>query len=150
RTLLVATAAYLRRRGTPAHPQELAAHDCLAYLRSGPAHWLFERNERSRAAREPERVSVAVQGPMRANNSEVLRDAVLAGLGVAQVPDFSAAAALRAGRLREVLPEWRPVGFFGEAIYAIRPWSPATPRAVQLVVEHLREALAEGFAGREG
>jgi hypothetical protein len=36
------------------------------------------------------------------------------------VPDFSAAAA---ARLREVLPGWRPVGYFGDAIYAMRPWS---------------------------
>jgi DNA-binding transcriptional LysR family regulator len=145
RTLLVAGSAYLRRRGVPEHPAELAGHDCLAYLRSGPAMWWFEQRERPRGAREPERVSVAVQGPLRANNSELLRDAVLSGLGIAQVPDFSAAAALRAGRLREVLPGWRPVGFFGDAVYAIRPWSPVTPRAVQVLVEHLRDALSSGF-----
>lgn len=144
RTLLVASAAYLRRRGTPAHPSELAQHDCLAYLRPGPAQWLFEAAERPRGAREPQRISVAVQGPLRANNSELLRDAVLSGLGIAQLPDFSAGAALRAGRLREVLPAWRPVGFFGDAIYAIRPWSAATPRAVQLLVEHWRTAFSEG------
>lgn len=142
RTLLVAGAAYLRRRGTPAHPADLAAHDCLAYLRPGPASWLFEADA---GTEEPERVSVAVQGPLRANNSELLRDAVLSGLGIAQLPDFSAAAALRAGRLREVLPGWRPVGFFGDAVYAIRPWSPRTPRSVQVLVEHLRAALAPGF-----
>jgi DNA-binding transcriptional LysR family regulator len=150
RTLLVASAGYLRRRGTPEHPDELSAHDCLAYLRIGPAQWLFEqapRDQRAPArAPEPERVSVAVQGPLRANNSELLRDAVLAGLGIAQLPDFSASAALRAGRLREVLPAWRPVGFFGDAIYAMRPWSPTTPRAVQALVAHLRTALSAGFA----
>jgi DNA-binding transcriptional LysR family regulator len=152
RTLLVASAGYLRRRGTPAQPDELTHHDCLAYLRTGPALWLFEEarekaRESARGARaaEPERVSVSVQGPLRANNSELLRDAVLAGLGIAQLPDFSAAAALRAGRLREVLPGWRPVGFFGDAIYATRPWSPTTPRAVQVLVAHLRGALAAGF-----
>lgn len=145
RTVLVATAGYLRRRGTPGHPSELSTHDCLAYLRTGPAQWLFEQAEPGRAPREPQRVSVAVQGPLRANNSELLRDAVLSGLGIAQLPDFSAGAALRAGRLREVLPAWRPVGFFGDAIYAIRPWSPTTPRAVQVLVEHLRHALAGGF-----
>jgi DNA-binding transcriptional LysR family regulator len=145
RTLLVASAGYLRRRGTPTHPDELTNHDCLAYLRTGPALWLFEQARATRAA-EPERVSVSVQGPLRANNSELLRDAVLAGLGIAQLPDFSASAALRAGRLREVLPAWRPVGFFGDAIYATRPWSPTTPRAVQVLVAHLRSALAAGFA----
>jgi molybdate transport repressor ModE-like protein len=141
RTLLLATAAYLRRRGTPTHPTDLGAHECLAYLRNGPAQWMFERA----TAKEPERISVTVQGPLRANNSELLRDAVLAGLGIAQIPDFSAAAALRSGRLREVLPHWKPVGFFGDAIFAIRPWSPTTPRAVQLLVAHLRSELAAGF-----
>lgn len=145
RTLLVATAGYLRRKGTPEHPAELTAHDCLAYLRPGPAQWLFEQAERPRGARERERVSVNVQGPLRANNSELLRDAVLAGLGIAQIPDFSVAAALRAGRLREVLTTWRPVGFFGDSIYAMRPWSRSTPRAVQVLVAHLREELAHGF-----
>lgn len=148
RTLLVASAAYLRRKGVPAHPSDLAGHDCLAYLRPGPASWLFEAVPAGGAAAgvaEPARETVSVQGPLRANNSELLRDAVLSGLGIAQVPDFSAASALRAGRLREVLPGWRPVGFFGDAIYAIRPWSPTTPRAVQVLVEHLRTELAPGF-----
>jgi len=145
RTLLVATAGYLRRKGMPEHPSQLADHDCLAYLRTGPAQWLFEQAERPRGSRERERVSVSVQGPLRANNSELLRDAVLAGLGVAQIPDFSVSAALQAGRLREVLPAWRPVGFFGDAIHVIRPWSRSTPRAVQALVDHLRAELAGGF-----
>lgn len=142
RTLLVASSAYLRKRGRPEHPSELEAHDSLLYLRPGPAQWMFER---AHGGAEPERVSVAVQGPLRVNNSEVLRDAVLAGLGLGQLPDFSAAAALRAGRLQALLPDWRPVGSFGDAIYAIRPWTPQVPRAVRALVEHLRTALAPGF-----
>jgi len=138
RTLLVASASYLRSRGEPSHPWQLSGHDCLAYLRPGPAVWHFDGPPTGRGHRDSERVSVAVRGPFRANNSEVLRDAVLSGLGIAQVPDFSAEAALRAGRLREVLPRWRPVGFFGESIYAIRAWGRGTPRALRLLVEHLR------------
>ena len=145
RTLLVATPGYLRRRGTPAAPAELAAHDCLPYLRPGPSVWPFERLG-ARGA-EPERVSVTVGGPLRANNSEVLREAVLAGLGIGLLPDFSAATALKAGRLRELLPGWRPVGFFGDAVYVLRPWSPQVPRAVRALVDHLRAALAPGFGG---
>jgi DNA-binding transcriptional LysR family regulator len=148
RTLLVATPGYLRRRGTPAAPAELAAHDCLPYLRPGPAVWPFEQTVAARGAgpeREPERISVTVGGPLRANNSEVLRAAVLAGLGIGLLPDFSAAAALKAGRLRELLPGWRPVGFFGDAVYALRPWSPRVPRAVRALVDHLRTALGGGF-----
>jgi DNA-binding transcriptional LysR family regulator len=142
RSLLVASAAYLKRQGVPQHPGELAQHACLPYLRSGPALWQFERGTRG----EPERVSAAVQGPLRAGNSEVLRDAALAGMGIALLPDFSAAAALRARKLREVLPDWRPVGVFGDAIYAIHPWSPTTPKAVQALVAHLKDGLISGFA----
>jgi len=142
RALLVASRAYLKRQGTPKMPADLAAHACLTYLRPGPAVWQFERHAQ---AGEPQRLSVVAQGPLRAGNSEVLRDAALAGLGIALLPDFSAAAALRAGKLREVLPDWRPVGFFGDAVYAMRPWSPGTPKAVQAVVAHLRAALAGGF-----
>lgn len=141
RSLLVASAAYLKRRGVPEQPGDLAQHACLAYLRPGPAVWQLERAARS----GPERTSVAVQGPLRASNSEVLRDAALSGLGIALLPDFSAASALRARRLRVVLPAWRPVGSFGDAIYAMHPWSPTTPKAVQALVAHLRQALGGGF-----
>ena len=144
RALPVAASAYLRRRGAPLHPVDLAGHACLAYLRPGPAAWAFERLGEVTAGIEPERCSVTVQGPLRANNSEVLRDAALAGLGIALLPDFSAAEALRSGRLRALLPDWRPIGFFGDAVWAIRPWSPHTPKAVQALVAHLRATWSRG------
>jgi len=141
RSLLVASPGYLREHGTPKTPTEVVAHACITYLRPGPAVWKFERGKAS----EPERVSVGVQGPYRANNSELVREAAVAGLGLALLPDFSATAALRSGRLKEVLPLWRPVGFFGDAIHAIRPWSARTPKPVQALVAHLRAGLREGF-----
>ena len=141
RSLLVASNAYLRQRGVPKGPEDLSTHACITYLRPGPAVWKLERGKGA----DPERISVGVQGPFRANNSELVREAALAGLGLALLPDFSAAAALRTGRLKEVLPQWRPIGFFGDAIYAIRPWSARTPKPVQALVAHLRAALKDGF-----
>jgi len=144
RSVLLASPKYLARRGTPEHPGELAAHECLLYLRDGgsPA-WSFERRERR--ARVPERVSVPVRGPLRANNSEVLREAAAAGMGVGMLPDFTAWSGPEARSLVQVLPQWRPVGFFGERLQAIRPWSPRTPRAVQCVIDHLRDTFCRGF-----
>lgn len=142
RSLLVASREYLRRHGTPQHPDELAAHACLPYLRGAQGlSWSFERVVRGRV----QRVAVPVAGPCHANNSEVLRDNALAGLGIALVPDFSAAPALASGKLVEVLPQWRPLGFFGGHIYAVRPWSPQVPRAVQCVVDHFKQVFAPGF-----
>lgn len=145
RSLLLASPRYLARRGIPEHPAELARHDCLLYLRDGGSpSWSFERS--LRRARAPERVSVPVRGPLRANNSEVLREAVAAGLGVGLLPDFTAWSAAASRELVAVLPQWRPVGFFGERLQAIRPWAPRTPRAVQCVIDHLRESLSPGFS----
>lgn len=143
-SLLVASSDYLRRHGTPSHPSDLASHQCLLYLRGTAGQsWSFEREGARKAA---ENVIVAVNGPLRANNSEVLREAVLGGLGIGLLPDFSAAAHLGPRQLVRVLPQWQPRGFFGERLYAIRPWSPQVPRAVQCFVDHLRQALAQGFA----
>lgn len=140
RTLLVGAPAYLKRAGTPTQPAELAAHACLSYPRPGAAPvWSFE-------GRKGERVAVPVRGPFAANNSEVLRESVLDGLGLALLPDFSAQAELRARRLVALLPQWRAQGSFGERLYAIRPYSPVVPKAVRALVEHLRTALADGFA----
>ena len=144
RSVLLASPKYLAQRGTPEHPSQLAAHDCLLYLRDGGApSWSFER--RDRRGRVCERVSVPVRGPFRANNSEVLRDAAAAGLGVGMLPDFTARRYAGSGDLLPVLPQWRPVGFFGERLQVIRPWSPRTPRAVHCVIDHLRDTLSAGF-----
>ena len=86
-----------------------------------------------------------VTGSFAANNSEALREAALTGAGIALMPDFSAQAALRQGKLVSVLPNWKPVGAFAECIYAIRPYSPHVPRAVAALVAHLRAGLALGF-----
>ncbi|HEX9719750.1 MAG TPA: LysR family transcriptional regulator [Ramlibacter sp.] len=144
RSLLVASGDYLRRHGAPTHPTDLASHQCLLYLRGTAGQsWAFERDGGRKAA---EKVVVAVNGPLRANNSEVLREAVLGGVGIGMLPDFTAAAHLGPRQLVRVLPQWQPRGFFGERLYAIRPWSPQVPRAVQCFVDHLRQIFAQGFA----
>lgn len=142
RSVLVASVDYLRQRGAPREPTQLANHACLLYLRDAGGHsWSFERE----STRKPDRVSVTVNGPLKANNSEVLREVVAAGLGIGLLPDFSAAQGLADGTLIAVLPRWRPLGFFGDGIYAFRPWAPKAPRAVQCLVDHLRVELADGF-----
>jgi len=95
-------------------------------------------------------VTVAVRGPFSANNSEVLREAALGGLGIALLPDFSAGPALDQGELVEVLPQWQCVGAFGEQLWAIRPYSPHVPRAVHALVAYLRETLGQKKAHQRG
>jgi DNA-binding transcriptional LysR family regulator len=144
RSVLVASRAYLKRAGTPQHPDDLAQHNCLHYPRpqARPA-WTLERSGRG----SPERATVPITGSLAANNSEALRDAALGGLGIALLPDFSAHASLQTAKLVEVLPDWEPVGAFAGQIYAIRPYAAHVPRAVSAFVDHLRASLKNGFDG---
>ena len=159
RSVLVASFEYLARRGTPTHPGDLATHDCLLYLGSQSGSWTFAKMAKKKST---ERVGVNIRGSLKVNNSEVLREALLAGLGIGLLPDFSlpqgqAPALLAAPLARQigerdlvrVLPDWQVQGFFGERIYALRPWSAQVPRAVQCLVEHLRKSFSNGFPGTE-
>lgn len=133
-SVLVASKDYLERRGQPVHPSELAGHDCVLYMGS-PHSMAFEhRNDAG------SRIHVEVRGAFTANNSEVLRDVILAGAGIGLLPDFSLGGAAARGLVR-VLPQWTVRGYFGTHILAVRPFSPQVPLAVHCLVEHLREVL---------
>jgi DNA-binding transcriptional LysR family regulator len=174
RSLLVASPSYLHRNGTPRTLEALRNHSCLHYPRGTDTPvWTFEPRPTHGAA-DPERTAmmagdattastsatspsasdpgvhgtrrvVPVFGCFAANNSEALRDAALAHMGIALLPDFSAQSALRARKLVPVLPEWQPMGAFADTIYLIRPPSAHIPRAVRALVGHLREAFKDGF-----
>ncbi|MDP2256746.1 MAG: LysR family transcriptional regulator [Polaromonas sp.] len=147
-SVLMASPQYLARRGVPQHPSELAAHDCLLYLGGSPTRsWTFVRRIKRKSEKSGERVGVNITGTLKANNSEVLRDALLAGLGIGLLPDFSMPTGVSGAQppLVQVLPDWQVQGFFGEHIYALRPWSAQVPKAVQCLVAHLRESFSHGF-----
>jgi DNA-binding transcriptional LysR family regulator len=147
-SVLMASPQYLARRGVPQHPSELAAHDCLLYLGGSPTRsWTFVRRIKRKSEKSGERVGVNITGTLKANNSEVLRDALLAGLGIGLLPDFSVPTGVSGAQppLVQVLPDWQVQGFFGEHIYALRPWSAQVPKAVQCLVAHLRESFSHGF-----
>jgi len=143
RTILVASPSFVQTHGQPRQPSELSRLPCLNYPRpqSNPV-WTFERMAK-RPSSHP--ASVQVSGPFSANNSEALRDAAIAGLGVALLPDFSVQAAIQAGQLLRLLPQWHAVGVFAPSIYAVRPYAPHVPRALGLLIEHLRRSFKGGF-----
>ena len=144
-SVLVTTKAYLRRAGTPQVPADLQQHNCLHYPRSQDTPvWSFSPRQ---PAQGRETINVRVRGSLAANNSEALREAALAGAGIALLPDFSAQDVLRRGQLVPVLPDWTVDGGFGRHLFAIRPYTPHVPRAVSALVAHLRAGLVGGFGG---
>jgi DNA-binding transcriptional LysR family regulator len=112
RYVLVATSDYLAQRDRPATPQELSGHRCiyLGYAHFGP-HWTMRRGERI--------VAVDVAARMTINNSAAIMAAVEAGGGIGLVPDFTARAALEAGRVEQVLTEWELCEPYVGSIHAV-------------------------------
>lgn len=134
KTVLVASPSYLSRAGIPNHPQALAQHDCLYYPRGNELpHWQLVHPHSGEQCR------VAVKGGFATNNSESIRDAAIAGLGIAMLPDFSARAALASGQLVPVVEEWQVQGGFADKIWLVRPYSARVSRAVT-VFSHFLQA----------
>lgn len=98
----VASPAYLARRAAPQVPADLTDHDCLVFhnTRGRDATWTFRARPRSR-----ERITVAPPARIDVDQGDLLVDAALAGLGVAQVMSYMVDDHLRAGRLVEVLAD---------------------------------------------
>jgi len=133
RGVLAASPAYVARRGEPADPKDLAGHDCLLYaLNARGQGWSFT------GPNGP--VSVQVQGPLRANNGDVLAAAAEAGLGVVMMPTFIVCDQLRAGTLRTLMPQWTPLT---TGIHCVYP----PGRHLSAKVRAFVDFLAERFGG---
>jgi len=134
RRVVCCSPAYARDNGLPKTVAELAAHDCIDYAHVHASQlWQFE-------ARQPggKPVSVALRSRNVANNGEAMRDAAIAGLGLALMPMFLAAAPLRDGRLIVALPDETPPPY---AIHAVYPPTRHVAAKVRAFVDHLAKAF---------
>lgn len=133
RHVVVAAPDYLKASGEPESPDDLAHHHCLVYsLSRSPGIWEFSSDG------SPLRVTV--KGRLTFNNSLAIRDAALAGAGIALLPTFYVHEDIRKRRLRVLLPsqEMPLVNVYG-VYQRSRHLSPK----VRVFVEFLRERLAK-------
>ena len=102
RSVLCAAPAYLERRGTPRHVDDLRKHDCVLFPPLSPkGTWTFRRDRRKDA--------VSVTGMFETDEMDVVRAAVFAGLGIGILPAYMVGDALRAQRLVPLLRPYRIV-----------------------------------------
>jgi DNA-binding transcriptional LysR family regulator len=128
RRVLCASPAYLRRRGTPQRPEDLAGHDCFVYTNmNSPEQWQFTDRAGGRHA-------VRVAGRLRVNNGDVLRDIAVAGLGVVALPTFIVAGQIADGRLQVILPDYR---LADTALHAVYPHNRHLSAKVRAFVDFL-------------
>jgi DNA-binding transcriptional LysR family regulator len=136
RLICCASPAYLKRHGTPTHPQDLTTHNCLAYSYSkSKNHWAFE--DKSGVL-----FDVPIKGSVEANNGEMLLAVALQGIGIVLDPDFSVSAAIKAGSLVAILTDYQPRRI---NIYAAYP----SRRHLSAKVRTFVDFLSERFKDRQ-
>jgi len=130
---LVASPAYFRQWGKPAHPRDLASHRALVYTNTAnPGVWTFEHADEGA-------VRVSVPSVLKANNADILEPLLANGLGLALQPDFMVWRQIAEGRLEIALPDWSAPA---TALHLVTPPSLLRPRRVQALIDFLAQRLA--------
>jgi len=130
-SLLVATPAYLARRGAPASVEDLEEHDRVLFTPSPRVQsWTLSQGEVTYEFGRPARFA--------SNNIGAVLEAVRAGAGISVLTEFTVADDIAAGRLVQLLPDWNARSVDAHAVYPARQNLP--PR-LSLFLDHLARAL---------
>jgi len=132
--VLCASPQYLKVRGLPGHPRDLAEHDTLSYsyLASGEA-WTF-------TDASGEATQVRINPSVHATNGELLRELALVGGGVILQPTFIVGGELTRGTLVQILPQWKTQELNLYAVYLSQRQLSAKVRAF---IDYLVESIGD-------
>ncbi|PDS80642.1 LysR family transcriptional regulator [Rhizobium sp. L43] len=132
RRLLCASPDYLAREGMPSSLDDLNSHRGIFYTNRGVADWRFQTPEGA--------VVVRAKLALGINNGDMLRDAAIAGLGIALLPAFIAGPAIREGRLAEIDVGHRPEAEF---IYMAHPEGRNPSAKLRAIADHLKKSFGD-------
>jgi len=137
RRVLCASPGYLKSRGTPTTPEDLAAHDCITFasILSSNA-WTFTR--------ERTEYSVPVRSRLVVSNLESACDAARAGVGIAAAFSYQVAQFLKSGELVSLLTDFQPPAEPLSFVYSPNRFMPAKLRAfLDFALPRLRARLGQ-------
>lgn len=128
RVVVCAAPSYLRRKGIPFRPQDLVHHESLTQWLPHAEEWHFDTDEGPVPMRGAPSLAV--------DDARFLREAALAGLGIAVLPRFLVAADFAEGRLYPLLDDFQSIQVSILALHSHRRLAPAS---VRVFVEYLAE-----------
>jgi DNA-binding transcriptional LysR family regulator len=131
RWFVVATPGYLEKRGRPRSPEQLKEHDCVLFG-AGAAGTIVTLE------REGTSVQVSVAPRLFVSDLEVLRTAVLAGLGIGVLPAFQCVPDLQVHRLERVLRDWDVPA---TPVHVVYPSTRHLSPKVKTFVDHLQDRM---------
>lgn len=135
RIVTCASPSYLADNGLPAHPRDLANHDCISVDDFAAQQiWKFEKSGRE--------ISAPIRSKLTVNTSEAAVEAALAGAGIARVMAYKMEAARRAGALALILSEFERPPLPMHIVHAERKPVPQKLRAfLEWITPRLRDRL---------
>ncbi|MBY5663706.1 LysR family transcriptional regulator [Rhizobium leguminosarum] len=132
RRLLCASPDYLARQGIPSSLADLDSHRGIFYTNRGVADWRFQTPDGA--------IVVRAKLALGINNGDMLRDAAIAGLGIALLPAFIAGPAIREGRLAEIDVGHKPEAEF---IYMAHPEGRNPSAKLRAIADHLKKSFGD-------
>jgi DNA-binding transcriptional LysR family regulator len=137
RRAVVASRAYVEavavERPLPRIPEDLKRHPCIVYTE------LRDRNQWDFSTPDGSTVSVRVEGPLQTNTSEIVRAAVLDGVGIAYSPTWLFQDLIDAGEVQVLMPDWQTSPL---PLHLVSPPERRHAAKVRAFGEHLSTALA--------
>jgi DNA-binding transcriptional LysR family regulator len=141
RLILVGAPSYLAGRDPPRSPADLDGHDCIRMRLSGGAvyRWEFEK--------DGQEILADVSGRLTLDDSTLIREAALAGFGLAYISQWDVAEDIASGRLVQMMQDWSPP-FPGLSLYY--PGRRHVPAGLRALIELIRERAQTGKTLYEG
>jgi DNA-binding transcriptional LysR family regulator len=132
RRIAVAAPSYLRKRGTPRQPDDLAGHDALSHTHDGSGMFVtLVDGDREHHVRLAVRFS--------SNAGHVLRELAIAGAGIALLPAWFVDGAVERGELRRILAAWQSPPI---PVHALHRTAQRGESRVRVFIDHLRATMA--------
>ena len=128
--VLVASPKYFETADEPKSIADLELLNCLSA--GAQDNWRLEGPEGIK--------QVKVEGNIRTNSAEFVRESLIAGLGIGLRPSWDVAPQLASGELKIVLPQYR--GTSNMAIYAVYPCRDYLPEKVNVFIDFLAGLFA--------
>ncbi len=134
RFVVVGSPGYFETHPKPERPADLLAHSCIRSRMPSGAIWDWDFH------RHGEEFSVAVDGPLTLDEPNLMQQAARAGVGLAYLTEWNAAADIASGRLVPVLTDWS-AAFAGLCLYY--PGRRLVPAGLRALIDLVRAFHAE-------
>jgi DNA-binding transcriptional LysR family regulator len=135
RSVVCASPAYLARCGWPETPDDLKRHACITHTFGARTEYRLRQADRLTV--------VEVTGTLSVNETSVLREAALAGAGIAMLPTYFVGGDLASGALVRLLPDHEPEPLGIHAVYLSRQHQ---PKPLKLLIDFLGQRFGDPVA----